>query len=168
LEQTDALLNKYISILSKSEDFSRLIFDERWQGAEAVSSYVRSMTDTHAVMQDEAALERDRSVAEERARREATERALSAQRERERQEREEQERLAQEEKERVEREKREKRGAIRGVRGTRASTRGAKGTGRGMHNICLYHQLQSNFRNASCNRSGRIICRRYSNLEFVR
>ena len=36
LEQTDALLNKYINILSKSEQVSRLIFDERWMGAEAV------------------------------------------------------------------------------------------------------------------------------------
>ncbi len=36
LEQTDALLNKYINILSKTEQFTRLIFDERWMGAEAV------------------------------------------------------------------------------------------------------------------------------------
>ncbi|SRR6266403_611801 len=36
LEQTDALLNKYINILSKSEQVTRLIFDERWMGAEAV------------------------------------------------------------------------------------------------------------------------------------
>ena len=37
LEQTQALLNKYANMLSKSEDFARLIFDERWQGGEAVS-----------------------------------------------------------------------------------------------------------------------------------
>lgn len=36
LEQTDALLNKYINLLSKSEQVTRLIFDERWMGAEAV------------------------------------------------------------------------------------------------------------------------------------
>jgi len=36
LEQTDALLNKYINILSKTEQVSRLVFDERWMGAEAV------------------------------------------------------------------------------------------------------------------------------------
>jgi hypothetical protein len=36
LEQTDALLNKYIGILSKSEEIARLIFDEQWQGAEEV------------------------------------------------------------------------------------------------------------------------------------
>jgi hypothetical protein len=36
LEQTDALLNKYINILSKSEQVTQLIFDKRWMGAEAV------------------------------------------------------------------------------------------------------------------------------------
>jgi hypothetical protein len=36
IAETDALLNKYINILSKSEDVARLIFDERWHGAEAV------------------------------------------------------------------------------------------------------------------------------------
>ncbi|KAI9465426.1 hypothetical protein BJY52DRAFT_1243912 [Lactarius psammicola] len=41
LEQTDALLNKYINILSKSERVTQLIFDERWTGAEAV---LRSLT----------------------------------------------------------------------------------------------------------------------------
>jgi DASH complex subunit Duo1 len=37
LEQTDALLNKYINVLAKSEEFSRLIFNENWMGADAVS-----------------------------------------------------------------------------------------------------------------------------------
>ena len=36
LKNTDALLNKYVNILSKTEDAARLIVDERWQGAEAV------------------------------------------------------------------------------------------------------------------------------------
>jgi len=36
LEQTEALLNKYVDILAKSETFAQLIFDEQWQGAEAV------------------------------------------------------------------------------------------------------------------------------------
>lgn len=36
LEQTDALLNKYSNILDKSEAVTRLIFDERWEGAEVV------------------------------------------------------------------------------------------------------------------------------------
>jgi hypothetical protein len=40
LEQTDALLNKYINILSKSEKATRLIFDERWMGAEAVCGVI--------------------------------------------------------------------------------------------------------------------------------
>ncbi|KAF8973247.1 hypothetical protein BDZ97DRAFT_1912806 [Flammula alnicola] len=112
LEQTDALLNKYIDILSKSEDFSRLIFDEQWQGAEA----------------DEEALEQEILIAKERARREAEEQALRAQQEAIRLEREKQEELRREEKERVEREKSER--AIRsgrGVRGTRASMRGMRG-----------------------------------------
>lgn len=37
VEQTDALLNKYIGILSKSEEFARLIFDDQWEGVQAVS-----------------------------------------------------------------------------------------------------------------------------------
>lgn len=40
LEQTDALLNKYINILSKSEKVTQLIFDERWMGAEAVCGVI--------------------------------------------------------------------------------------------------------------------------------
>ncbi|KAH0589086.1 hypothetical protein J132_01774 [Termitomyces sp. J132] len=115
LEQTDALLNRYISILSKSEEFTRLIFDQRWQGAEA----------------DEEALEREIIAQRERARRDAEAKALAEQQEEERRRREEQEKIEKEERERVERENRERaavRGGIRGVRGTRASMRG---TGRG-------------------------------------
>ncbi|KAF8070473.1 hypothetical protein FPV67DRAFT_1668325 [Lyophyllum atratum] len=118
LEQTDALLNKYIGILSKSEEFTRLIFDEQWQGADA----------------DEDALERERTEAREKVRREAEERALIAQREEETRQREEQERVEQEEKKRAERERKEKEvvrsGGVRGVRGTRASMRGVRGTTR--------------------------------------
>lgn len=33
---TNALLDKYVSILSKSEKVVKLILDERWEGAEAV------------------------------------------------------------------------------------------------------------------------------------
>ena len=36
LADTDALLSKYINILDKSEAVTRLIFDERWEGAEQV------------------------------------------------------------------------------------------------------------------------------------
>ncbi|KAF4599861.1 hypothetical protein EYR40_006965 [Pleurotus pulmonarius] len=117
LEQTDALLNQYAHVLSKSEDISRLIFDEEWQGAE----------------EDETALEQERIAAEEKARLEAQERALARKREQERLEREEQERLAQEEKERIDRERSQRhppRGGVTGVRGTRASMRGVRGSTR--------------------------------------
>jgi hypothetical protein len=74
-------------------------------------------------------MERERKQAEEKARLEAEARALAARRERERIDREEKERAEREEKERAERERKEKmaaRGGIRGVRGTRASMRGAR------------------------------------------
>ncbi|KAF8630652.1 hypothetical protein AX15_002802 [Amanita polypyramis BW_CC] len=118
LNQTDALLNKYIDFLSKSEEFSRLILDEQWFGGDA----------------DEELLERERREAREKARREAEERVLAERREREKREHEERERLEREEKERIERERQERlaaRGGIRGVRGTRASTRGTRGMTRG-------------------------------------
>ncbi|KAJ7852195.1 hypothetical protein B0H14DRAFT_2760274 [Mycena olivaceomarginata] len=35
LEQTEALLNKYVAILSGSEQFARLILDDQWEGGEA-------------------------------------------------------------------------------------------------------------------------------------
>jgi hypothetical protein len=38
LEQTEALLNKYVAILSGSEQFARLILDDQWEGGEAVSA----------------------------------------------------------------------------------------------------------------------------------
>ncbi|KAF5325983.1 hypothetical protein D9611_000241 [Ephemerocybe angulata] len=113
LVETDRLLNKYVRILSKSEDFARLIFDEEWHGAEA----------------DEEQIRLEQLAAEQREREAARERALAEQRERERQEREERERGAREEKERLEREKKERlssRGGVRGVRGTRASMRGMR------------------------------------------
>lgn len=37
LAQTDALLDKYVNMLGKSEAVAKLIFDEQWEGAEAVS-----------------------------------------------------------------------------------------------------------------------------------
>ncbi|KZT28988.1 hypothetical protein NEOLEDRAFT_1128489 [Neolentinus lepideus HHB14362 ss-1] len=36
LEQTNALLNRYVNILVKSHSVAGLIFDEKWQGADAV------------------------------------------------------------------------------------------------------------------------------------
>ncbi|KAJ3979694.1 hypothetical protein F5890DRAFT_1575924 [Lentinula detonsa] len=117
LSQTEGLLNKYMSILARSEEFSRLIFDEDWEGAE----------------QDEMIIQREVEERIERERRESEERALAEQRERERLEREAKERQEREERERIERERKERavsRGGsgVRGVRGTRASTRGMRGS----------------------------------------
>ncbi|KAL0575744.1 hypothetical protein V5O48_006231 [Marasmius crinis-equi] len=113
LSNTEVLLDKYMKILAKSEEFSRLIFDEEFEGGEA----------------DENFIERERTEAVERERKEAERRALEAERERERKAREEQERLEREQRERAERERATaSRGTIRGVRGTRASMRGVRGT----------------------------------------
>jgi hypothetical protein len=49
LEQTDALLNKYVNILSKTDQVARLIFDERWMGAEAVRPYLLVSTPPSSV-----------------------------------------------------------------------------------------------------------------------
>ena len=129
-------MNKYVKILSRSEDFARLIFDEHWDGAEAVRSPCISTVYLFLIhgygSQDEEIILREETEAAERARQEAEERALAAQREQERSEREEQERTAREERERLEREKKERgasRGGVRGVRGTRASMRGVRGAG---------------------------------------
>ncbi|KAJ7811335.1 hypothetical protein B0H14DRAFT_2860281 [Mycena olivaceomarginata] len=40
LEQTEALLNKYVAILSGSEQFARLILDDQWEGAEADETFI--------------------------------------------------------------------------------------------------------------------------------
>lgn len=48
LIQTNALLDKYINILSKSEATARLIFDERWEGASAVCSLSRVLLIAHS------------------------------------------------------------------------------------------------------------------------
>ncbi|KAH8827991.1 hypothetical protein DL96DRAFT_1601177 [Flagelloscypha sp. PMI_526] len=110
LAQTDALLNKYIGILSKSEDFAKLILDDEWQGALA----------------DDEELEREQREEEERIKREEQERLIAAQRAQEQARRESEEKklrdvLAQKERDRNDR---AIRGTIRGVRGTRASMRG--------------------------------------------
>lgn len=77
LAQTDALLDKYANMLSKSEGVTRLIFDERWEGAEADEDTI-ARERTEAL--ERARLERERAEAlrreaEERAKREAEERA---------------------------------------------------------------------------------------------
>ncbi|KAJ6501435.1 hypothetical protein C8R47DRAFT_1107364, partial [Mycena vitilis] len=118
LEQTEALLNKYVSILSRSEEFARLVFDDEWQGTEA----------------DEIILAQEQREAEEKARKIEAERVAAAQRELERLQREELERTDRKAKEQTEREMKERaaaRGGVRGVRGTRASMRATRGTSRG-------------------------------------
>jgi len=113
LANTNALLDKYVKILGKSETVTRLIFDERWEGAE----------------QDEQTIKDERKEAARKARQEAEELALNAQRERERAEKEERDAKARREKERIDDDRNQRigtRGGVRGVRGTRASMRGTK------------------------------------------
>ncbi|KIK93576.1 hypothetical protein PAXRUDRAFT_828820 [Paxillus rubicundulus Ve08.2h10] len=132
LSQTDVLLDKYADILAKSESVTRLIFDERWEGADADEELL--------IKEREEALERARLEREqEAARREAEERAR----------READEAAQREAEERVKREtaaaaavaKAPARGrgtgvvssGVRGVRGTRATAtamaaRGGRGT----------------------------------------
>jgi hypothetical protein len=111
------------------------IYTDVWLGAEMET-------------QDEYILEQERLEAEERARKEEEERKLALRREKEAAERAEQERVAREEKERKEQEKKAKGGGsvrggstsgVRGVRGTRASMRGAaaaRGSARGGSRSC--------------------------------
>ncbi|KAJ7218035.1 hypothetical protein GGX14DRAFT_439352 [Mycena pura] len=115
LEQTEGLLNKYVSIVSESEEFARLMFDDEWQGAEA----------------DELMIAQQQREAERIAR---EEHAAAAQRLQERLEQEERERVEQKEREQAAKEKQERAkasGGIRGVRGTRASMRTTRGMSRG-------------------------------------
>ncbi|KAF9227344.1 hypothetical protein BS17DRAFT_775337 [Gyrodon lividus] len=131
LSQTDALLDKYAYILAKSESATRLIFDERWEGADADEELF--------VREREEALERTRveREREDAARREAKERA-----------RREADEVAQREaEERVKQEaaaaasaKAPARGrgtgvvssGVRGVRGTRATATAMAARGRGI------------------------------------
>ncbi|KDQ57463.1 hypothetical protein JAAARDRAFT_58075 [Jaapia argillacea MUCL 33604] len=114
VRETNVLLDRYVGLLSRSDEISRLIFDEKWNGADM----------------DQEIIEQEEREAEEKARREEEERALAEQRELERLEKEEQERAAREERERLERETKVKpvgRGSgVTGVRGTRASMRGMR------------------------------------------
>ena len=41
LEHTNALLDKYVRILSGSEKVTKLILDEEWHGADAVRPYAK-------------------------------------------------------------------------------------------------------------------------------
>ncbi|KAJ7498278.1 hypothetical protein B0H11DRAFT_1909324 [Mycena galericulata] len=107
LEQTEALLNKHVDILSGSEKFARLILDDKWQGAEA----------------DERSIAQEQREAEEGARKLEAERVQR-----------EQERLQDLKRaDQMERDRKQTaaRGGVRGVRGTRASIRAARGSSRG-------------------------------------
>ena len=44
LEHTNALLDKYVRILSGSEKVTKLILDEEWHGADAVRPYATVTT----------------------------------------------------------------------------------------------------------------------------
>ncbi|KAJ7251461.1 hypothetical protein B0H12DRAFT_1119089 [Mycena haematopus] len=128
LEQTEVLLNRYVGILSGSEEFARLIFDEQWQGAEA----------------DEIALAHEQREVAEKARKLEAERVAAAQREKERLQREELEHANQRERETAKSERAAARGGVRGVRGTRASMRAtARGSSRGGKRIPIQTKLQT-------------------------
>ncbi|TFK54462.1 hypothetical protein OE88DRAFT_1711291 [Heliocybe sulcata] len=118
LEQTDALLDKYMNILVKTQSVAGLIFDEKWQGADA----------------DQDLLEKELEEAEARIRQEEEERLEAERLEHERREREKQERQEREERRLLEVEQRQltaaSRGRVTGVRGTRASMRGARASNR--------------------------------------
>lgn len=125
------MLNKYVHILARSEQYSKLIFDEGWQGGEEVCVSCYQVQGAEFATKDVETLIQEHKQAKEKARLEAEERALLAQREAERLEKEEQERQQRAEKERLERDKKERllsRGGIRGVRGTRASISRTRGT----------------------------------------
>ncbi|KAH7913685.1 hypothetical protein BJ138DRAFT_1133925 [Hygrophoropsis aurantiaca] len=135
LSQTNSLLDKYVNILTKSEAVTRLIFDERWEGAEADEDILaQEQREAAERARRRAEEEAARRAAEEQARREAEEQA----------QREAAERIAAEERSRAAAAsaiaKPGQRGrpstnvgtssGVRGVRGTRASTMAARG-GRG-------------------------------------
>lgn len=110
-----------------------MIFDDQWQGAEAVSTYIFSGVCPNNIssFQDDIIIAQEQREAEEKARNLKAEREAAARRERERLDREEQERAAQKEREQSEKDRKEQaaaRGGVRGVRGTRASMRATRGT----------------------------------------
>ncbi|KAG2055461.1 hypothetical protein BDR06DRAFT_1007032 [Suillus hirtellus] len=127
LAQTDALLDKYVNMLGKSEAVAKLIFDEQWEGAEAFGS-----------RRDEELLEQERQQALEQAR---LEKERLEREEAERRESEKRARAAAEEATRREAEERTQREAaatkaprgrgtggssgVRGIRGTRATSAAA-------------------------------------------
>ncbi|KAH9929492.1 uncharacterized protein BXZ73DRAFT_90357 [Epithele typhae] len=122
LDHTNALLDKYVRMLSKSEKITKLMLDERWYGADA----------------DEEQLDREEAEARERAQREEEERQLALQREKERLEREQREREERALREQQERERAEAAAKALGEaeyegsnRGTASTTSGLPGVRRG-------------------------------------
>lgn len=126
LAQTDALLDKYVNMLAKSEDVAKLIFDEQWQGAEADEELLQQERQ-EALKQ--ARLEKERLEREEAERREAEVRACAAAEEAARHEAEERAR-----REVAAAKAPRGRGTgvssgVRGVRGTRATAKSAAARG---------------------------------------
>ncbi|KAG1813710.1 hypothetical protein EV424DRAFT_1565043, partial [Suillus variegatus] len=122
LAQTDALLDKYVNMLGKSEAVAKLIFDEQWEGAEADEELVEQERQQAL---EQARLEKERLEREEAERRESEKRARAAAEEAARREAEE----------RTQREAaatKAPRGrgtggssGVRGIRGTRATSAAA-------------------------------------------
>lgn len=129
LSHTNALLDKYTSILHNSERVTKLILDERWEGAETDEALLEA--------EEQAELERRQKEEEEAIQREQERKEREERERREREEREEKERLAREKAEKVKEKSTRGLGSsgVRGVRGTRASMRAASsvrgGTARG-------------------------------------
>ncbi|KAG1766988.1 hypothetical protein EDD22DRAFT_333732 [Suillus occidentalis] len=126
LAQTDALLDKYVNMLGKSEAVAKLIFDEQWEGADADEELLQRERQEAL---EQARLEKERLEREEAERRESEERARAAAEEAARHEAEER---AQHEAAATKAPRGRGTGlssGVRGVRGTRATAaaRGTKG-----------------------------------------
>lgn len=126
LAQTDALLDKYVNMLGKSEAVAKLIFDEQWEGADADEELLQREREEAL---EQARLEKERLEREEAERRESEERARAAAEEAARHEAEER---AQREAAATKAPRGRGTGlssGVRGVRGTRATAaaRGTKG-----------------------------------------
>ncbi|KAG1751576.1 uncharacterized protein EDB91DRAFT_1106087 [Suillus paluster] len=122
LAQTDALLDKYVNMLGKSEAVAKLIFDEQWEGAEADEELLQK---ERQMALEQARLEKERLEREEAERREVEERARLATEEAARREAEE---CAQREAAATKAPRGRGTGVssgVRGVRGTRATATSA-------------------------------------------
>ncbi|KAF8514138.1 hypothetical protein JB92DRAFT_2920224 [Gautieria morchelliformis] len=110
LDRTDRLLDQYVNLLRHTENHSKLIFDETWEGG----------------VMDQEILDKLRAESAQKAQREREERENAARKEQERLENEELARKARELRDANERGKRGS-GSVRGVRGVRGlRARGAE------------------------------------------